>query len=181
MKKLDILNQTVKAARGAIPTEINPEEKQQKTDMDKLLQDEDLILARDAERRRDKMAAMNKVIQEAAFPEPETETMTRQKILPEQLPVPPIKQKRELKKNTPATDSIDIGITLDLSRLQQLVEELKSATTAVYIPYSIDVKLTYLSKYLRHKYNLSRQGGISNKALACFILENVLKNIKYEN
>jgi hypothetical protein len=131
---------------------------------------------RDDERKA-KMAAMGKIMQEAASPAsaPKQEVLT----MPEQQPAAPKKQKREVKKNS-FDGSIDVGVTLDLARLPQMVEELKSATTAVYIPYSIDMKLTYLSKYLRHKHRLSRQGGISNKTLACLILDNALKNVSYD-
>jgi hypothetical protein len=172
MKKLDILNQTVAAARASIPTEINPEAK---PGVSTLLQEKDLVLHRDAERRdaerKAKMSALGKQMQEAASP-------SQNDSPPLEQPPSPTKQKRVLKKNT-FDGSIDVGITLDLSGIPQLVEELKSATTAIYIPYSIDMKLSHLSKYLRHKYNLSRQGGISNKALACLILDNALKNVSY--
>jgi hypothetical protein len=175
MKKLDILNQTVSAARASIPTEINPEAK--RPDVDVLPRD------KDAERKA-KMVALSRQMQKAAPLEPEPKQsalpMQEQKPEPEQsLAAVPVKQKREVKKNIPA-GSIDVGVTLDLARLAQLVEELKSATTAVYIPYSIDMKLSFLSKKLRYQHKLSRQGGISNKTLACLILDDVLKNVNYD-
>jgi hypothetical protein len=133
--------------------------------------------------RKAKMSAMNKTIQEAARPErepmPKQEPTAEQEPMPEQPPAAQKKQKRELKKNS-FDGSIDVAdLTLDLAKLPQLVEELKSAMTAIDIPYSIDVKLSYLSKRLRHEHNLSRQGGISNKTLACLILDNALRNISY--
>jgi hypothetical protein len=45
MNKLDILNKTVSAARASIPTEVNPEPKEQQTSIDK-----DLALSSDAKR-----------------------------------------------------------------------------------------------------------------------------------
>jgi hypothetical protein len=173
MRKLEILNRTVADARASIPTEISPEAK--RPSLSDLLQEEDLVLARDAERRdaerKAKMSALGKQMQEAASP-------TQKNSPPLEQPPATPKQKRALKKKT-FDGSIDVGVTLDLSSIPQLVEELKSATTAIYIPYSIDAKLSHLSKYLRHRYSLFCRGGISNKTLACLILDDVLKNVSY--
>ncbi|GHT73877.1 hypothetical protein FACS189456_4800 [Bacteroidia bacterium] len=93
------------------------------------------------------------------------------------------KKNLDIKKQTIVDfEKIDFaGVTLnkaDLEQLNKITADINDATNSIKLYPEHDIKLSILSKQLRHQYKLPVKNGINKTTLVYLILRNALADIK---